>query len=238
MEDAGKKIELYRSIQYSITLILAASDTFEDAVPKILKILCESLQWCLAEFWIVDRKNHTVRFAEAWHKSSEKISEFVVQSRQIAFSPGEGLPGRVWASGQPCWIGDIGSGSHFPRSKIADTAGFTTAVGFPLVAASAVNVLLESATIEAGWCSAAGFPPRNENEIFGVIVLFGNKPEKPDEELFGIFTIISMQIGQFIKLKQTEETLRRKIDFEKTVARVLLRISGICRICILHGIRG
>lgn len=223
MEDVRKQFDLYRSIQYAITLILAASDTFADAVPKILKTMCESLQWSLAEFWIVDRGTNKLRFAEVWHTSSEKISEFVVQSRQITFSPGEGLPGSVWVSGKPGWIVDIGSDSNFLRAKIADKAGLTTAIGFPLITASAMNALLESATIEAGLRGAVGFPVRNESEIFGVIVLFSNKAEKPDEELLRMFNVISIQIGQFIKLKQTEETLRRKIDFEKTVAKISTR---------------
>lgn len=223
MEDVRKQFELYRNIQYAITLILAASDTFEDAAPKILKTLGEGLRCSLAEFWIVDRGTNKLRFAEAWYKLSEKISEFVAQGRHITFSPGEGLPGRVWESGKPGWTVDIVSDSDFIRAKIADAAGLRYAVGFPLITASAVNVLLESTANESGWHGATGFFARSESEVFGVIVLFSNKAENPDEELFGVFNIISIQIGQFIKLKQTEETLRRKIDFEKTVAKISTR---------------
>lgn len=133
------------------------------------------------------------------------------------------MPGRVWESGKPGWTADVLSDSNFLRAKIADTAGLRSAIGFPLITASAVNVLLESATVEAGWHGYAGFPARSESEVFGVIVLFSNKAENPDDELFGIFNIISIQIGQFIKLKQTEETLRRKVDFEKTVAKISTR---------------
>ncbi|MFN3532913.1 MAG: diguanylate cyclase domain-containing protein [Candidatus Brocadia sp.] len=223
MEDVRKQFDLYRSTQYAISLVLAASDTFEDAVPKILKTMCESLQWSLAEFWIVDKGTNKLRLAEVWHTSSEKLSEFVVQSRQITFSPGEGLPGGVWVSGKPSWIVDIGSDPDFHRAKIADEAGLTTAIGFPLITASAMNALLESVTIEVGLRGAVGFPVRKEGEVFGVIVLFSNKAEKPDEELLRMFHVISVQIGQFIKLKQTEETLRRKINFEKTVAKISTR---------------
>lgn len=65
MEDVRKQFKLYRNIQYAITLILSASDTFEDAVPKILKILAETLRCGLAEFWKVDREINALRFAEA-----------------------------------------------------------------------------------------------------------------------------------------------------------------------------
>lgn len=223
MEDIRKRFERYKSIQYAITLILAASDTFENAVPKILKTLCESLQWSLAEFWMADRGANKLRFAEVWYKPSAKISEFVAQSRQISFSPGEGLPGSVWVNGKPSWIEDVVSDSNFLRAKIADEAGLRIAVGFPLVTVSAMNALLESVATEAGLHGAVGFPLRDGNEIVGVIVLFSNKIEKPDGELIGMFNVISIQIGQFIRLKQTEETLRRKIDFEKTVAKISTR---------------
>ncbi len=223
MEKVRERFEQYRGIHYAITLILSASDTLENALPKILRALCERLQWSLAEFWMVDRRANKLRFAEVWYKSSEKISEFVRQGRQITFAPGEGLPGRVWASGKPGWFMDIVADPNFLRAKIANKAGLRTAVGFPLITASAMHSLVELTASEAGLHGTVGFSARNESEILGVIVLFSNKKEKPDEELIGIFNLVSIQIGQFIKLKQTEGTLRRKIDFEKTVANISTR---------------
>jgi hypothetical protein len=58
------------------------------------------------------------------------------------FDRGVGLPGRVWAIGQPAWIQDVRSDSNFPRAKVAAREGLRTALGFPvMLRGEVINVL-------------------------------------------------------------------------------------------------
>lgn len=191
-----KRVERRRSVLYATTQVLAESVTFEEAIPKILQAICESLEWDVGTFWAIDRKTNTLYCVEVWHKPSAEIAEFEALTRQIVFSPGVGLPGSVYASKKPIWITNVVSDSNFPRAAVAAKEGLHGAFGFPILI---------------------------ENNTLGVIEFFSNEIQPPDEDLLRMMASIGGQIGQFIERKQSEETLRHRIDFEKTVAGISTR---------------
>ena len=51
-----KRTERLLNAQHAMTKVLASSTTVEEAVPKILKALCESFGWEVGLFWSVDRQ--------------------------------------------------------------------------------------------------------------------------------------------------------------------------------------
>jgi hypothetical protein len=61
------------------------------------------------------------------------LSHFEVLSRQITFSKGQGIPGRVWESGMPVLVEDIGQVAEFPRAEEAQKAIIATALGIPFI---------------------------------------------------------------------------------------------------------
>ena len=48
------------------------------------------------------------------------------------FAKGVGLPGRVWAGGQPFWVENVVEDSNFPRWRVAQRVGLRGAFGFPI----------------------------------------------------------------------------------------------------------
>ena len=64
-------------------------------------------------------------------------------SRRTTFARGVGLPGRVWASGQPAWIPDVVTDPNFPRARVAARAGLHGAFGFPIVVGSDILGVME-----------------------------------------------------------------------------------------------
>jgi PAS domain S-box-containing protein len=95
---------------------------------------------------------------------------------------GIGLPGRVWASGEPAWIPDVVHDANFPRSRIADQEGLHAAFGFPI---------------------------RLGGEIHGVIEFFSSQIRQPDEDLLRMMGTIGIQIGQYIERRHGDEEVRR-----------------------------
>ena len=54
-------------------------------------------------------------------------------AKSIRFTPGVGLPGRIWQSGEPDWIRDIRRDPNFPRAQALSALGVTGAFGFPVL---------------------------------------------------------------------------------------------------------
>ncbi|MFN3533435.1 MAG: diguanylate cyclase domain-containing protein [Candidatus Brocadia sp.] len=192
----SKRVNRRKNVLYATTQALAESATFKEAIPKILQAICESLEWDFGAFWTVDRKTNVMHCTEVWHKPSVKVPEFETLTRQITFSPGIGLPGRVFASRKPLWITNVVSDANFPRAPVAAKEGLYGALGFPILLG---------------------------NNILSVIEFFSHEIQPPDEDLLRMMASIGGQIGQFIERKQSEDALRRRIDFEKTVANISTR---------------
>lgn len=185
-----KRLERCRGVHATMR-ILAESSTLHEAIPKILQAICESLDWTLGEFWIMDSKTNVLRFGEVWHKPSAKVSGFVTLSRQIVFSPGIGLPGSIYASKKPIWITDVVHDANFYRAAIAAKEGLHGALGFPIMAG---------------------------NEVLGVFVFLSHETQQADEYLLPILTTIGCQIGQFIKRKQEEEAMNQsRVELEQRI---------------------
>src|SRR5215467_4194952 len=87
--------------QYATTRVLAESATLSEAASGTLQAICESLGWEHAALWSVDRHAGVLRWANAWHAATVEVLEFEGLSRRTSFTRGVGLPGRVWATGQP-----------------------------------------------------------------------------------------------------------------------------------------
>lgn len=168
------------SAEHATTRILSESAKLEEATPKILEVICKYLGWEVGELWMLDEQADVLRYVETWHLPSVDIPEFLLVYRQIAFSPNVGLPGRVWASGEPIWISDINSEANFLRTKSA---------------------------IQEGLHGAFGFPIKNGGEILGVITFFSRKIQPPQDDSLTMMATIGSQIGQFIKRKQAEVAL-------------------------------
>jgi hypothetical protein len=104
--------------QYDTALALAESATVLEAIPRILRTVCEALGWQYGGFWSVDRKAQVLRSIETWHVPDLEIQEFIRRTGESTFVSGQGLPGRVWATGQPAWISDVTQDPNFPRATL------------------------------------------------------------------------------------------------------------------------
>src|SRR5436309_42520 len=121
------------TMQYATTRVIAEAATIDDGIPRILQAICQTLTWEHGAVWIVDTEAQVLRCLYTWQAPEAQVAEFEALSREIAFAPGVGLPGRVWASGQPAWIPDVLKDTNFPRSAVAGREGLHGAFGFPVL---------------------------------------------------------------------------------------------------------
>ncbi len=174
----SKRAERRQALQFDVTRVLAESSTLADAVPRLLQALCQHLEGRISLLWHLDLDAHVLRCAEIWQAPSFDGGRFVEQSREISFTPGIGLPGRVWQSGKAAWIENAVVDKNFPRAAAAREAGLRGGFAFPFL-----------------WKGGA----------LGVIECFGRKIMKPDQDLLMILEAIGNQVGQFIERRRVED---------------------------------
>jgi len=177
-----KRTEGRLGAQHAITRVLTEATTTNEAIPKILQALCETLGWKLGEFWSLDQKINVLRCREIWSAASNPIPEFEAITRQITVAPGIGLAGRIWESGTPHWISDVVQDDNFLRTALAYKENLHAALGFPIISRST---------------------------ILGVLTFFSQDIQPQDEELLKMVAAIGSQIGQFIERKRAKEALKQ-----------------------------
>ena len=178
---ARKRSERRLGVQHAATRILAEAATLGEATPGILEAIAETLGWQVGAIWTVDRQRQVLRCVEVWHAPSTVVPEFEAMSRRITLAPGEGLPGRVWATGEPAWVCDVAGDPNFPRVATARREGLHGGFAFPI---------------------------RLAGEVLGVVEFFSREIEQPDQALLQMTEAIGNQIGQFMERRRAEEAAR------------------------------
>jgi signal transduction histidine kinase/integral membrane sensor domain MASE1/CheY-like chemotaxis protein len=170
--------ERRRAADYAVTRALADSDDLGQAAPKVLEAICDSLGWDVGALWVRDADAGVLRCVDVWRARGLTYPEFEADSRTRTFRPGIGLPGRVWASGQPVWVTDVVHDSNFPRAPIAAREGLHGAFAFPVL---------------------------SQGEVAGVLESFSREIQPPDADLLRMMSTIGTQIGQFIERQRGEQ---------------------------------
>ena len=161
---------------------LLTATTIDEAAPKILEAICETLGWEHGALWTIDREADVLRCVETWNTLSAPFTEFDAVCRSTRFQRGIGLPGRVWEMGTPAWIPDVTRDTNFPRAAVAAREGLHGAFGFP--------VLLRG-------------------EVLSVMEFFSREIREPDDDLLSMLTTVGSQIGMFIDRRRAQEELDR-----------------------------
>jgi anti-anti-sigma regulatory factor len=157
-----------------VTRALAETRDFREAVPRILRAVCEALNWEVGALWTLDRDEDVLRFVELWCAPNVDVREFErLSSRRTFTRDGDGgLPGRVWESGEPLWVEDIAADETFPRSAAAAREGLHGAFAFPALV---------------------------QGETIAVLEFFSREVRAPDDALLAMMSHVGSQIGQVVE---------------------------------------
>jgi PAS domain S-box-containing protein len=170
--------------EHAVARSLAETADPHDALARALRAIGESLGWRFGAVWepAPDRPE-ALRCIETWHAAGTDARDFEAAARTTALASGEGLPGRVWASGAPAWIPDVLADDNFPRAPAARRAG-----------------------VHAAFC----FPIRSARGVLGVIEFFTGDARELDTELLATMSTVGDQIGQAVERRRDSEALRAK----------------------------
>ena len=101
-------------------------------MPRLLEALGRQLRFAAGEYWEIDPAIDALRQGMTWRATDVVIPEFEAASRDRLFKRGEGIPGRVWATGRWVAIPDLGADPDFPRREFAARDRLRSAAAFPL----------------------------------------------------------------------------------------------------------
>ena len=178
----GPQVDPRLTAEHVTARALVDATSIDDAAPKILEAICETLGWAHGALWEIDREAGALRCTQIWTEPGSHFPDFTAFSREKTMAPGVGLPGRVWATREPAWIPDVVQDANFPRAPVAAREGLHAAFGFPILL---------------------------HGDVVGVMEFFSREIRPPDEAFLAMLTSVGNQIGLFIDRRQAQEELNR-----------------------------
>jgi PAS domain S-box-containing protein len=171
-----------RRVEHAVARILAETERPVEVYEATLAVIGQPIGWPLGAVWELDPEDGCLHCVRTW-RASEPGDEFQALSEALALAPGEGLPGRVLASGAPAWLVDAPADANFPRAAAARRDGLHAGFGFPL---------------------------RSARGVVGVMEFFARELREPDERLLATMGVVGSQVGQFVARCRAEEDVRAR----------------------------
>ena len=185
-----RRAKAERELLYETTRSIAEADTFDAGLRAALEDVCERTDWEYAEAWLPTDQGDLRRAEADYHVDG--LAEFAAFSAEFTFGPGEGLPGRVYSSGEVEWATDLPDGSRgeYPRLDRALDAELQSSLGVPVVA---------------------------QGEVVAVLTFIMRDPQERDERLVSLVTSVAEELGDLIAQKRTEEQLEREQELVERI---------------------
>jgi PAS domain S-box-containing protein len=180
-----KRAERRLVAQYAVASVVSEAENLSAAAPEILQIIGEGFGWDCGGLWRAEPGSKELHCLHFWHRLSAPMGRFEAVSRNRNLPAGVGLPGRILASGQPCWLSDLATADSFPRR--AEAAG-------------------------EGLRSGCGVPIQLGEEVLGALEFFSREPREPDRAHLQWLGSIGSQVGQFMERAMAQAALRRAHD--------------------------
>ncbi len=167
----------------SVAVAANEAKTVNEAMQTVVDQVCAYTRWPMGHVYVVDEDAvDTLVPTTIWHLDDPpRFDTFrgVIEATPLAY--GQGLPGRILASGQGTWISDVTTDLNFPRANLAQDIGVRAGFGFPVLVGA---------------------------EVVAVLEFFSDKAADPDAALMQVMQHIGTQLGRVVERQRAEEALR------------------------------
>lgn len=174
-----KKTETRISTHFRATKALTEEVTLAGAAPRLLRAICEGVEWDVGEMWLTDESGSQALF-EHWQRPDLADTDFTPPRDRTTLVPGEGLVGRIWSNREAAWIPRLSEEPAFLRQNAAERAGLHSAFGFPIVC---------------------------KEKVAGVCVFFSREARVPDKDFLNMALPLGEHIGLFIERERIGRSL-------------------------------
>lgn len=176
--------------QHAVTSILAESLTLDIAMSKILKVICQELDWAFGVFWQVDERESVLSCFECRSHPNDHFAEFEAITRQSVFARGVDFPGHLWNECKAIWIADFTPEFTYRQIPLAAKAGLRSVFGLPI---------------------------NHATNFKGILQFFHRENKLPNENTLQLMTDISIQIGLYIERHRAIDALRKSEERYRTL---------------------
>ncbi|MBA3261000.1 MAG: EAL domain-containing protein [Thermoleophilaceae bacterium] len=179
--DRQRELELLEAIAEASN----NASTLDQALSVAIDKICDHTGWPVGHAYLVTPPDGRLVSSRIWHLDDPvRFDCFRRVSEEKTFIAGEGLPGRVVATGEPVWIQDAMQDDNFPRRHAAPDAGVHAAFGFPILVGA---------------------------EAVGVIEIFSHQATEIDRGLLAVAAQIGTQLGRVVERARGEEHAHRAV---------------------------
>lgn len=182
-----RQAETMHAVQLAVGLALEESVTLSEAVPRILRAMCELQGWTVGALWLVDPRDQALHCNALWHRASPAVEAFTQSYQSLALTLHTGLAGRAWNTGTAVFSPDILTEAEFPARDAARQADLHGAIAFP---------------ISTG------------KSILGIIECFVSEVLRPTPSRLERISELGAMISQFLNRKDLERQLRQAQKME------------------------
>ena len=177
---ARRQAESSLSTRYALTRLLTEGTT--DVLSKALRCLCVSLEFDLAELWLLDKTGKHLQRQDAWRQPELGPALKEPHAPRITARQRKGTLPRVWAYGTPSWIPDVAiEPGYRKRAEHLKAAGITNGLAFAV---------------------------RSQDSVNGVVVLLQRGESPADPQILQLLADIGSQIGNYVERSRVEQELR------------------------------
>ena len=108
-ENQLRQRALETEVLWQATVQVAFGGSFEDLLRGCLERICRLTGWPVGHVYLPDDINDPRRLlpSPVWHFEREELAPLAHETAGVVLALGEGLPGRVWATRKPEWLGNI-----------------------------------------------------------------------------------------------------------------------------------
>ncbi|MFT5502888.1 MAG: diguanylate cyclase (GGDEF)-like protein [Gammaproteobacteria bacterium] len=185
--------------------IANSSVAFKAAVISSLDKICSYHNWLysgwlISHAYLVDENNpDRLLPSDIWSiQSREGLDPFINLTMNTELMIGEGVPGKVLATGKPIWSGRSAKDSPYPRARIAD---------------------------ECGLLSVVAIPVSNGEKVIAVLEFFAAEERRPDNQLLDILMSIGEQLGMVYERESVNRKLQFLADHDSLTGLVTIGVT-------------
>jgi len=156
------------------------AESVEAALQTCLDAVCAHTGWPLGHAFLTDASG-ALAATGIWHADAlDRFPRFRAATQEARFAPGEGIAGRVLATGEAAWLEDV----------------------------SATRDLVRAVGREEGIRAVVAFPVRVGREVAGVLEFFSDLPLPRDPALLEVMANLGTQVGRVVERARAQEALR------------------------------
>lgn len=193
-----KQETTFLKLNQEIAVLSNTNDPVEDALKQAMKVICDYTGWPVAHLYIRDGDNDLLSPGKIWIlRDWGKFETFRQVTESTKFVPGEGLPGRVLASGKAAWIKNVTKDPNFPRARLAKEIGVKAGFAFPILIGPKVVAVME---------------------------FFSEEAMEPDGKLLDVMEIIGYLLGRIF---ERDHAGLKRGEYEDHLRRLYGRIKAV-----------